>query len=60
MWGLTDRSRTAQHVSERLAIWKVVTDLFDFEWGFDDGHILLNVSLQRWNVNWLANGACHV
>jgi hypothetical protein len=36
------------------------TNLLHFEWGFDLGHVLLNVSLQRRYINWLANDACHV
>ena len=39
---------------------KDMTNLFHFEGGFDLGNMLFHISLQRWNVNWLANGACHV
>ena len=38
----------------------VVTNLLHFDWSFDLRYILLNVSLQRRDVNRLANGPCHL
>jgi hypothetical protein len=34
-------------------------DLFKFNWRFDFGDILGNVSLERWNVNRLSHSTSH-
>ena len=60
MWDSIDQSQTLQRVSNELSMGKDMTNLFHFEWGFDLGDMPFHISLQRWDVNWLANGTCHV